>query len=44
MVYPVALGEGKRLFGETSKPKPLALVDSKTLDGGVFLLTYTPAG
>jgi dihydrofolate reductase len=44
MVYPVALGEGKRLFGETSKPKPLALVDSKALDGGVFLLTYTPAG
>ncbi len=40
MVFPIVLGKGKRLFGETSEKKQLALVDSKTLDGGVIILTY----
>ena len=31
MVFPVVLGSGKRLFGETSDKKPLRLVDSKTV-------------
>jgi dihydrofolate reductase len=43
MVYPIVLGKGKRLFGDTSEKKQLALVDSKTLDGGVIILTYTRA-
>ena len=29
MVFPVVLGRGKRLFGETSDKKPLRLADSK---------------
>jgi dihydrofolate reductase len=44
MVFPVVLGSGKRLFGETSDKKPLRLVDSKTVGGGVAILIYEPAG
>ena len=44
MVFPVVLGTGKRLFGETSDKKPLRLVDSKTVGDGVTILTYAPAG
>ncbi len=43
MVYPVVLGTGKRLFGETSDKKPLRLVDSKIVGDGVAILTYEPA-
>jgi len=43
MVYPVVLGAGKRLFGETSDKKPLRLVDSKVVGDGVTVLTYQPA-
>jgi dihydrofolate reductase len=43
MVFPVVLGKGTRLFGETSERKPLALVDTRALENGVFLLTYRPA-
>src|ERR687888_508571 len=39
-VYPVVLGAGERLFGETGSEKPLRLVDSKTIDGDVASLTY----
>jgi dihydrofolate reductase len=42
MVYPVVLGAGERLFGETSDKKPLRLVDTKTVDDGVAMLTYEP--
>jgi dihydrofolate reductase len=44
MVFPVVLGSGKRLFGETSRKKPLRLADSKTVGDGVTILTYEPAG
>jgi dihydrofolate reductase len=44
MVYPVVLGGGKRLFGETSDKKPLRLVDSKLVGDGVAILIYEPAG
>ena len=44
MVFPVLLGEGKRLFGDVSEKKPLRLTDSKVLGDGVALLTYEPAG
>jgi dihydrofolate reductase len=43
MVFPVVLGSGKRLFGETSDKKPLRLVDSKVVGDGVAILTYRPA-
>jgi dihydrofolate reductase len=43
MVFPVVLGTGKRLFGETSDKKPLRLVDSKTVGDGVSILVYAPA-
>jgi dihydrofolate reductase len=40
MVFPVVLGTGKRLFGETSDKKTLRLVDSKTVGDGVAILVY----
>jgi dihydrofolate reductase len=43
MVFPVVLGSGKRLFGETSDKKSLQLVDSKTVGDGVAILVYQPA-
>jgi dihydrofolate reductase len=42
MVYPVVLGAGKRLFGETSDKKPLRLVGSQAVGDGVTILTYEP--
>jgi dihydrofolate reductase len=44
MVFPVVLGSGKRLYGETSDKKRLRLVDSKVVGDGVAILTYEPAG
>ena len=38
-IFPVALGAGERLFGETSDKKPLRLVDTQTA-GDVVFLTY----
>jgi dihydrofolate reductase len=43
MVFPVVLGAGKRLFGETSDKRRLRLTDSKTVGDGVEILTYEPA-
>src|SRR4029079_7554903 len=43
MVFPVVLGRGKRIFGETSSKKPLRLSDSKTVGDGVSILIYQPA-
>jgi dihydrofolate reductase len=43
MVFPVVLGSGKRLFGETTDKKPLHLADSKTVGDGVEILIYQPA-
>ena len=40
MVFPVILGSGKRLFGETSDKKSLRLVDSKVVGDGVAILIY----
>ena len=42
MVFPVVLGTGKRLFGETSDKKPLRLVSSQTVGDGVSILVYEP--
>ena len=43
MVYPVVLGAGERLFGETSGAKPMRLVTAETV-GDLAHLIYTPAG
>ena len=43
MVFPVVLGSGKRLFGETSDKHSLKLTDSKFVGDGVAILTYQPA-
>jgi dihydrofolate reductase len=43
MVFPIVLGSGKRLFGESDDPSVLTLVDAKTLDTGTMILTYHPA-
>ena len=40
MVFPLVLGTGKRLFGETSDKKPLRMVDSKVVGDGVVILVY----
>jgi dihydrofolate reductase len=44
MVFPVVLGVGKRLFGETSDKKRLRLTDSKVVGDGVAILVYERAG
>ena len=40
MVFPVVLGSGKRLFGETSDKKPLSLAESRSVGDGVVILIY----
>ena len=40
VIFPVVLGAGERLFGETSDKKPLRLVDTRTLGDGLAFLTY----
>jgi dihydrofolate reductase len=39
-IFPIVLGAGERLFGETSDKKPMRLVDTQTVEGGVAVLTY----
>jgi dihydrofolate reductase len=39
-IYPVVLGDGERLFRETSDKKPMRLLDTQTVDGDVAFLTY----
>ena len=40
VVFPVVLGTGKRLFGETSAKKPMRLVNAQTIGEGLVYLTY----
>ena len=40
VVFPVVLGAGERLFGETSDKKPMRLVDTRTVGDGLAFLTY----
>jgi dihydrofolate reductase len=40
VVFPVVLGGGERLFGETSDMKPLRLLSSRTIGDGLAFLTY----
>jgi len=39
-VYPVVLGSGERLFGETSDKIPMRLISTQTVGDGLALLTY----
>jgi dihydrofolate reductase len=39
-IFPVVLGAGERLFGETSDKKSLRLLHTRTLGDGLALLTY----
>ena len=40
VVFPVVLGTGERLFGETSDNKPMRLVSAQTIGDGLAFLTY----
>jgi dihydrofolate reductase len=42
MIYPVVLGAGARLFGETSDKTPVRLVEAQTVGDGIAILTYVP--
>ena len=41
-IFPVVLGAGERLFGETSDKKPMRLLDVQTVEDGIAYLTYQP--
>jgi dihydrofolate reductase len=41
MIYPVVLGTGERLFGETSDKKPMRLVHAQSVGDSLAFLTYT---
>lgn len=48
-VFPVVLGAGERLFGDTTDKKPMRLIDTQIIDDGVAVLTHelireAPAG
>ena len=40
VVFPVVLGAGERLFGETGAKKPMRLVESRAIGAGLVHLTY----
>jgi dihydrofolate reductase len=42
-VYPVVVGAGERLFGETSDQRPMRLVRAQTVGDGLTFLTYERA-
>src|SRR5919112_80114 len=43
MVFPVVLGAGKRLFGDTTDKRALRLVDSRVVRDGGAIMIYEPA-
>ena len=43
-IYPVLLGNGKRLFAEGTVPTALRLAESRTFSNGAALLTYEVEG
>ncbi|GAA5187563.1 dihydrofolate reductase family protein [Rugosimonospora acidiphila] len=40
VLFPVVVGAGKRLFGESSGARPFRLAGSRTVGSGLVLLTY----
>jgi dihydrofolate reductase len=43
-IFPVTLGNGKRLFGEGTMPASFTLVESKSSPSGVIIATFQRAG
>jgi len=43
-IFPVAIGNGKRLFGEGTNPSGFKLLDSRTSSTGVVIATYELRG
>jgi dihydrofolate reductase len=43
-VFPVVLGQGKRLFGNGLPPRGLTLVETRSTPSGVLATRYAPAG
>ncbi len=43
-VFPVVVGDGKRLFGEGTQPATMTLVSTEATDAGVTVSKYRPAG
>jgi dihydrofolate reductase len=41
-IFPLTLGAGKRLFGETSDKKAMRLVDTRAIEEDVVFVTYEP--
>lgn len=41
-VFPLVLGEGKRLFGNGLPPRQLTLIETRSTPGGVLINTYRP--
>jgi dihydrofolate reductase len=39
-IFPIVLGAGERLFGETSGKRAMRLIDVRTLDGEIPFLTF----
>jgi hypothetical protein len=45
MVFPIVLGTGKRLYGDSDRTSVLRLLDCTPIGpDGVVVLTYQPAG
>ena len=45
MVFPIVVGQGKRLFADTQETKTMKLVNTKQVGpDGVLILTYRPVG
>jgi dihydrofolate reductase len=40
VIFPVVLGDGERLFGETSGKKPMRLLNVNTIGDGLAFVTY----
>jgi len=41
-IFPVALGAGQRLFGETTDTKPMRLLHTQTVEGDITYAIYQP--
>ena len=42
MVFPVVLGSGKRLFGDSEQKRPMRLTSSEIVGDGIAILIYEP--
>jgi dihydrofolate reductase len=40
LIFPVVLGAGERLFGDTGDEQPMRLLDTRIVDDGVAVLTH----